>query len=103
MIEKFDGGMIDITSVIQIVNKLNFYLQNEELIINNIKNSLFALDSYYSNDFTNKILDVKNNLYDMFNIMQRNRGKYLEHIENVVNGYIEQNDKTISAFKNDIG
>ena len=62
MIEKFNGEIIDIFSASLIINKLKFYIENEEVIIDKIKNSFSILDTYYLNE-NNKIIKNKKMSY----------------------------------------
>lgn len=102
MIEKFNGGLIDDTSVMLIINKLTLYIENEEKIVNNIVNSLFMLDNYYSGE-NNKVLDVKKqNTYDTLNTMLKNRKEYVEFLKSIVDSYIENDDRNQIEFQNGI-
>ena len=58
MINSFNGGVIDVSSVVMIINKLQLYIENEEKILHDIKNSLLILEDYYSSD-NNKVLKNK--------------------------------------------
>lgn len=98
MINGFNGGIIDVSSVVMIINKLQLYIENEERILLNIKNSLLLLEDYYSGD-NNKILKYKkDNLYNSLNIVLENRKKYIEYLNYIVNSYIDLDEKNMQSF-----
>ena len=97
----FDGGLIETSSVILIINKLKLYIENEEVILNNITKTLDMLENYYSSD-NKKILDnKKKNLYDSLNTMLENKKQYVEFLTYVVNSYLNKDESTSINF-NDI-
>lgn len=102
MIENFNGGIIDITSVVLIINKLKLYIENEELAISNIINSLSILDNYYSGENDKHIDNKRQNLYESLNIMLENRKKYVEYLEFVLKSYIDMDEKNMIHFNHGI-
>lgn len=102
MIDSFDGGLIDTSSVILIINKLKLYIENEEKIIENIQNSLSLLENYYSGDNNKTINYKKNNLYEALNTGLKNKKKYIDYLEYIVNNYIDKDNSIMSKFQKDI-
>ena len=99
MIEGKDGGIIDISSVKLIINKLELYIENEEKIITNIKTSLDLLGSYYISD-NNAVINTKiNNLYSSLSIMFTNKKKYVEYLNSILNSYITMDETTSTSFQ----
>ncbi len=96
----FGSGMIDTTSVLSIINKINLYIDNEKKIINNTQNSLSLLCSYYSSDNSNVIDEKINNLYYNLSLMLENKKKYVVFITNVLNMYITLNESNTAKYKN---
>ena len=85
------------------INKISYYIRNEEEIIQNIKNSLSLLSSYYSSSNNTKIIDNKIiDLNSSLSTMLDNKKKYVEFLVNVVNEYITENDKNIADFQKNI-
>lgn len=102
MINGFNGGVIDVSSVVMIINKLQLYIENEERILLDIKNSLLILEDYYSGDNDGVLKSKKDNLYNSLNVVLENRKKYIEYLNYVVNSYIDLDEKSMLNFNNDI-
>lgn len=102
MINDFNGGVIDISSVVMIINKLQLYIENEERILLDVKNSLLMLEDYYVSDNNNTLKSKKDNLYNCLNTVLENRKKYIEYLNHIVNTYIDLDEKSILRFNADI-
>lgn len=102
MIENFNGGIIDINSVVLIINKLKLYIENEELAISNIINSLSILDNYYSGENDKHIDNKRQNLHESLTIMLENRKKYVEYLEFILKSYIDMDEKNMIYFNDGI-
>ena len=102
MINSFNGGVIDISSVVMIINKLQLYIENEERILLDIKNSLLILEDYYVSDNNNVLKSKKDNLYNCLNTVLENRKKYIEYLNYIVNSYIDLDEKNMLSFNADI-
>lgn len=102
MINGFNGGVIDVSSVVMIINKLQLYIENEERILLDIKNSLLMLEDYYSSDNNKVLKSKKDNLYNTLNTVLENRKKYIEYLNHVVNSYIDLDEKSMLSFNTDI-
>ena len=102
MINSFNGSIIDVSSVVLIINKLELYIENEEKIILDIKNALLALENYYISD-NDKVLKVKKeNLYNALDTILENKKRYIEYLNYVVNNYIELDEKNMLNFNYNI-
>lgn len=102
MINSFNGGLIDVSSVVLIINKLELYIENEEKIIRDIKNTLLTLENYYISD-NDKVLKIKkDNLYDALDTILENKKKYIEYLNYVIDSYIELDENNILNFNYDI-
>ena len=102
MINSFDGGIIDVLSVVLIIKKLELYVENEEKIILDIKNTLLILENYYISD-NDKVLKVKKeNLYNALDTILENKKRYIEYLNYVVNNYIELDEKNMLNFNYNI-
>lgn len=102
MINSFDGGIIDVSSVVLIIKKLELYIENEEKIILDIKNTLLILENYYISD-NDKVLKVKKeNLYNVLDTILENKKRYIEYLNYVVNNYIELDEKNMFNFNYNI-
>lgn len=83
----YDGGIINDTEVILIINKLDLYIENEERIVQNIKSSLSSLQSYYSGDNDSVVNSKIDNLIIALDTMLDNRNRYVESLRLTVEGY----------------
>ena len=102
MINSFDGGIIDVSSVVLIIKKLELYIENEEKIILDIKNTLLILENYYISD-NDKVLKVKKKkLYNVSDTILENKKRYIEYLNYVVNNYIELDEKNMFNFNYNI-
>ena len=102
MIKGFDGGVIDVSSVVMIINKLQLYIENEERILLEINKTLLMLENYYSSDNNKALKFKKDNLYNSLNIVLGNKKKYIEYINHVIKRYLYLDEKNMLSFKNDI-
>lgn len=102
MIENFSGGIIDITSVVLIINKLKLYIENEEIQISNIINSLSILNSYYSGENYKYIDNKRQNLSELLNNILENKRKYVEYLEFIIKSYIDMDNNAMIMFHDGI-
>lgn len=101
MLDCFDGGIIDASEVLLIINKLKLYIENEEKIIKNIKNTLSLLDDYYSGH-NKTINNKKNNLYNALNETIENNVKIVNYLDFIVNNYLNMDNEFMQRFQTDI-
>lgn len=95
-----DGGIIDDSSVMLIINKLEMYIENEEKIVKNIEESLSILQGYYSGDNNSAFNSKSDGLIEALNTMLNNRYVYLESLKQTLIGYIGR-DKYVAMEFND--
>lgn len=95
-----NSNVIDIGSVLNIINRIKLYIENEEKNIRNIKNILNNLEVFYSGDNSSKIMNKKNNLYNNLDKMLNNRKMYVEYINRAINNYIQLNNQNYLDYMN---
>lgn len=105
MIENFserNSGIIDVSSVNIIIDKLNMYIDNEEKILLNIEKTLSTLKNYYSSDNDGLLNLKRNNLYDSFDIILENKKRYVEYLNHIVEQYVSMDGINMINYNSDI-
>jgi len=93
-----NGGIIEDTSVMLIINKLELYIENEDRTVQNIKDSLSSLQSYYSGD-NDSVIDPKvDTLISSLNVMLDNRMRYVDSLRLIVQGYVGMDQSTAMKY-----
>lgn len=94
--------MIDTTSVINIISKLNMYIEEESKIINEINNILYNLENNYINDNSSIIKEKDNDIINNLKILLEDKITYTNYLHRVVNKYISIDELKYREFNNDI-
>lgn len=97
--DKYDGVFFDYTSVMGIISRLSLYIENEEKIIINIKNTLLSLDNYYKGDNSSAISSKKANLTEALDTLLEHKKKYVIYIQNMLDSYMAIDESIYLSYQ----
>lgn len=91
---------MDYTSLINILNKIKLYKENQDKIIINIKDILYKLDNTYISNNNKYINEKTKELIISLNELSNHKEEYIRYLEKKIKDYTDFDYETYLKYNN---
>ena len=94
------GIKVKIDELNRLNDKLRVYKSEEEVIVQDIKNSFLKIGYCYKSGNTKRLDELSNDLINKLMVINKNNHNNIRFITNNINHYLETNQKVEKIFEN---